>query len=75
MEGKGDHVVVDEMKAFPIGFINAGEQCSPLQVETPVLPVGAIIDRPLVRLKVIVFGATGASLPTDVSFIPPFRWA
>ena len=33
-------------------------------VETPVQPVGAITRRPLVRLKVIVFGATGASLPT-----------
>ena len=33
-------------------------------VVVPVSLVGAIIDRPLVRLKVIVFGATGASLPT-----------
>ena len=53
-------------------------------VVVPVSPVGAIIDRPLVQLKVIVFGATGASLPTvnvpSVSvgrdaLIPPFRWA
>ena len=33
-------------------------------VVVPVSLVGAITRRPLVQLKVIVFGATGASLPT-----------
>ena len=67
MEGKGDHVVVDEMKAFPLGFIHTGEQCSPLQVETPVSPVGAIIDRPhqsaLVNVPAISVGSDALVAP------------
>ena len=42
-------------------------------VVVPVSLVGAIIDRPLVRLKVIVFGATGASLPTSIGGVAPYE--
>jgi hypothetical protein len=46
-------------------IFNGRAMLSPTVV-VPVSPVGAIIDRPLVRLKVIVFGATRASLPTSI---------
>ena len=43
-------------------------------VGMPVSLVGAIIDRPLVRLKVIVFGATRASLPTSIGGVAPYKY-